>query len=206
MLRELGARGAGAADRAVLAERGPGYVPPASAPSDGAVQILERRTVSRPCGDRSTCGYRSIGRVHFRDPGLPFILETERAVPHEPASTSSSWSADRRAGHGWLVVREVTDIDVLDTAEASGRRRAGGRATVSLRAARRLGRNRLFCGFLPPVRRLGTGRDGDPPGGPGRPSAMPRPIDAGDAAAAAGTTPGNLMDRLEPRRTATGRS
>ena len=79
MFEEMASRGrpGTAVMRLVLADRGLDYVPPASGLEARVMQILHR--AGDPPLDRQvdTGSDRWIGRVDFRDPVLPFVLEVQ---------------------------------------------------------------------------------------------------------------------------------
>jgi hypothetical protein len=121
--------------RAVLADRGPGYIPPASGLESRVVQILQRAGLPPLRRQVDSGGDRWIGRVDFRDPALPFILEIQSERFH--ASLIDRQLDSERIGRlraAGFVVREVTDIDVwtrpdrLLTAVREGRVLAARRA------------------------------------------------------------------------------
>ena len=101
--------------RAVVEERGPGYVPPASNLESRFAQILERagRRQMRRQVDTGD-GERWIGRVDFRDEDLPVVVEVQSERFHRGLTAERDdlerMAALRRAG---LEVVEVTDVDVF---------------------------------------------------------------------------------------------
>jgi len=115
MFEELAKRGrpGSATMRAVLADRGVDYVPPASGLESRVVQLLERAGLPPLRRQVDVGGDRWIGRVDFRDPEVPFVLEVQSERFH--ASLIDQQLDGRRiealtaAGY---VVREVTDVDV----------------------------------------------------------------------------------------------
>jgi very-short-patch-repair endonuclease len=101
--------------RAVVEERGPGYVPPASNLESRFAQILERagRRPMRRQVDTGD-GERWIGRVDFRDDDLPVVVEVQSERFHRGLTAERDdrerMAALRRAG---LEVIEITDADVF---------------------------------------------------------------------------------------------
>jgi very-short-patch-repair endonuclease len=131
LLDELGARGRNgvAGLRSYLDERGEGYVPPASGLESRAQQILHqvgielRRQVD-------TGGELWSGRVDFRHPTLPLVVEVNSERYHRALSDVRHDSArrDRLIADGFVVV-ELTDLMVWTRpAEVVLRVRAGIRA------------------------------------------------------------------------------
>jgi hypothetical protein len=99
--------------RLVLANRGVDYIPPASGLESRVVQILERAGELPLRRQIDTGDGRWIGRVDFRDPHLPFILEVQSERFH--ASLIDQQLDGDRLGmmsSAGFVVREVTDVDV----------------------------------------------------------------------------------------------
>jgi hypothetical protein len=99
--------------RLVLEERGLDYVPPASGLESRVVQILANAGVPELRRQVDSGGDRWIGRVDFRDPVLPFILEVQSERFH--ASLIDQQLDGRRLSSlraGGFVVAEVTDTDV----------------------------------------------------------------------------------------------
>ena len=101
--------------RAVVEERGVGYVPPASNLESRFATILERagRRPMRRQVDTGD-GARWIGRVDFRDDVLPLIVEVQSERFHRGLSADrddrARITALRRAGY---EVLEVTDLDIF---------------------------------------------------------------------------------------------
>lgn len=100
--------------RALLAERGRDYIPPASGLENRVVQIL-RSAGERPLRRQVNCGSDSgwIARVDFIDAEVPFVLEVQSDRYH-------SSLLDRRADceriarleTAGYVVATVTETDV----------------------------------------------------------------------------------------------
>lgn len=99
--------------RLVLADRGLDYVPPASGVEARVVQLLHR--AGEPPLDRQvdTGSDRWIGRVDFRDPILPFVLEVQSERFHT-SRIDQQLDGQRFLAleTGGFVVRQVTDVDV----------------------------------------------------------------------------------------------
>ena len=115
MFEEMASRGRSgtAVMRLVLADRGLDYVPPASGLEARVMQILHR--AGDPPLDRQvdTGSDRWIGRVDFRDPVLPFVLEVQSERFHTSRidrQLDGQRFVDLAAGG--FVAREVTDVDV----------------------------------------------------------------------------------------------
>jgi very-short-patch-repair endonuclease len=100
--------------RAVLEDRGLDYIPPASALESRLVQIMQREGLPEfrrqvNVGD----GMRWIGRVDFKDPVLPLILEVQSERFHA-SLIDRQLDATRIEGlraSGFVVV-ELTDTEV----------------------------------------------------------------------------------------------
>jgi hypothetical protein len=115
MFDELAQRGrpGTATMRAVLADRGLAYVPPASGLESRVVQLLERAGMAPLRRQVDVGSDRWIGRVDFCDPEVPFILEVQSERFH---ASLIDRQLDRQRVDGLtasgFVVREVTDVDV----------------------------------------------------------------------------------------------
>lgn len=101
--------------RALISERGAGYVPPGSNLEGRFVQILEkagRRPMERQVHTSDDDGW--IGRVDFRDTDLPVVAEVQSERFHRgllpEARDAERISALRRAG---FEVIEVTEEDIF---------------------------------------------------------------------------------------------
>lgn len=106
--------------RALVEERGPGYVPPASNLEGRFAQILERAgrpPMQRQVDTSSEEGW--IGRVDFRDRVLPVIAEVQSERFHRGLTAENAdhrrLTALRDAG---FEVVEVTDADLFHRADA----------------------------------------------------------------------------------------
>jgi hypothetical protein len=115
MLDEMAARGRSGIGvmRAVLADRGHEYIPPASGLESRVVQLLARAGLPPLRRQVDTGGSQWIGRVDFRDEVVPFILEVQSERFH--ASLIDQQLDDRRVGAlraAGFVVSELTDTDV----------------------------------------------------------------------------------------------
>lgn len=116
MLDELAERGRPGITvmRSILDERGPGYVPPASGLEGRVVQIL-KEAGQPPLLRQVDCGDDRgwIGRVDFKDPELPFILEVQSERFHasllDQEADSQRFARLQAAGY---IVTTVTDTDV----------------------------------------------------------------------------------------------
>lgn len=115
MFEEMASRGRSgtAVMRLVLVDRGLDYVPPASGVEARVVQILHR--AGEPPLERQvdTGSDRWIGRVDFRDPVVPFVLEVQSERFHSSRidqQIDGQRFVDLTAGG--FVVRQVTDVDV----------------------------------------------------------------------------------------------
>src|SRR5690606_31173968 len=112
MLGELAQRGRSgiATMRLVLRERDVDYVPPASGLESRVVQILQRAGLDPLRRQVDVGADQWIGRVDFRDPVLPFVLEVQSERFHRSRLDRQldGRRIDRleRAG---FVVREITD-------------------------------------------------------------------------------------------------
>jgi hypothetical protein len=138
MFGELAQRGRPgiAVMRAVLADRGLDYVPPASGLESRVQQVLERAGLPALRRQVDVGADRWIGRVDFRDPVLPFILEVQSERFH---SSLIDRQLDARriealvaAGY---VVHEVTDVDVWHRPQRLLAAVVEGRAAARPRAA-----------------------------------------------------------------------
>jgi very-short-patch-repair endonuclease len=125
--------------RSVLAKRGLDYIPPASALESRLAQIMEREGLPEfrrqvNVGD----GVRWIGRVDFKDPDLPLILEVQSERFHS-SLIDQQLDADRirhlRAS-GFVVV-ELTDTDVWLRRDVVLAKIVAGRQEASLLVDRR---------------------------------------------------------------------
>jgi very-short-patch-repair endonuclease len=121
--------------RQVLAKRGLDYIPPASALESRLVQIMEREGLPElrrqvNVGD----GLRWIGRVDFKDPDLPLIIEVQSERFHT-SLIDRQLDAERIArlrAAGFIVV-ELTDTEVwLKRSVVVEKIRAGRRAAALL--------------------------------------------------------------------------
>lgn len=118
MMSKQGRRGL-AVLRALVEERGPAYVPPASNLEARFGSILERAGLPPMCRQVDTAdGEGWIGRVDFRDAALPVIAEIQSERFHR-GLTAERADAERMArlrAAGFEVV-EVTDVDVFHRPE-----------------------------------------------------------------------------------------
>jgi hypothetical protein len=116
MLGELAQRGRPGVGvmRQVLAERPRPHTPPASGLEARFEQIL-RAAGEQPMRRQVDLGddERWIGRVDFRDPTRPLVVEIQSERFHTSLS-STSWDKQRRAAmvQAGLTVRELTDQDI----------------------------------------------------------------------------------------------
>jgi very-short-patch-repair endonuclease len=99
--------------RQIVAARGPGYVPPASALERRFAEVLQRYGLPAFRRQVDTGGGDWTGRVDFRHPVLPLIVEVQSEMFH---SALVDRTADRRrreqlARDGFVVV-EVWDTKV----------------------------------------------------------------------------------------------
>ncbi|HEY8546188.1 MAG TPA: hypothetical protein VIL36_14110 [Acidimicrobiales bacterium] len=137
MLRELARRGRPgiATMRALLADRGPDYVPPASSLEGRLADLLKGRwpTPLRRQVDKGDDG-EWIGRIDFVDPELPFLLEVQSERFHRSLVDSRDDAARRaRLEAAGYVVVEVSDEDVWHHPEEVVERVRQGRNEAYLR-------------------------------------------------------------------------
>lgn len=116
MLEDLGSRGRPgiATMRALLADRGDGYVPPASGLEGRVADILKGRWPTSLCRQVDKGDDREwIGRIDFVDPELPFLLEVQSERFHASLLDTRDDAARRaRLEAAGYVVVEVSDTDV----------------------------------------------------------------------------------------------
>jgi hypothetical protein len=101
--------------RRLVAERGPAYVPPASNLESRFAELLARAGV-RPMRRQIDCSDEQgwIGRVDFRDEGLPTVVEVQSERFHRglTAERSDLERLRRLRATGFEVV-EITDVDLF---------------------------------------------------------------------------------------------
>jgi hypothetical protein len=146
MMAELRARGRPgiATMRAVLAERGEGYAPPASGLESRVSDILKGRwptSLRRQVDKGDDDGW--IGRIDFVDPEVPFLLEVQSERFHAGLLDRRA-DAERRSrleAAGYVVV-EVSDADVWHYPDEVVERVRQGRNQAYLRVLNRVGATR----------------------------------------------------------------
>lgn len=149
MLDEVGSRSRPgiATMRALLADRGDGYVPPASGLEGRVADILKGRwpTSLRRQVDKGDDG-EWIGRIDFVDPELPFLLEVQSERFHASLLDTRDDAARRaRLEAAGYVVVEVSDTDVWHYPEDVVERVRQGRNEAYLRVLNARGAPRALA-------------------------------------------------------------